>query len=407
MRSPRRIPVWLLAGLVFCLGLGFGAQARAQESILACGSAPLGDGQTQADPKEAAMNDALRTAMYYALENILGSARMETSLPLIAQPILESPHSHILGFQVKADVKTATRIHVLVEARINQAALKASLNAIGLGRSLKVRVLPLMSVVVGQAPPYSWWLSPDQSPPVSLALAALIKKLESLGCEMVDISEPPIQPPGPEPADEDALVIGQQYNAEIVLIGKVDESDELSGRTALISARMVEVETGRMLASANEMGGPEGAGTEGNAPRIGEQGGDANEPQIVQPPEESFQEPEPANQAGERVAEELVAQLTRAGWNLAAEPREVTITLSGIKRYADMQAFMDTLKRFPQHVQEVRQRSIRGGEATFSAMVLTGSRKLADLLLSEDFPDFFLSVDKVEEDSLSVVLVPK
>ena len=122
---------------------------------------------------------------------------------------------------------------------------------------------------------------------------------------------------------------------------------------------------------------------------------------------DQFQRPEPANQAGERVAEELVAQLTRAGWNLAAEPREVTITLSGIKRYADMKAFMETLARFPQHVQDVRQRSIKGAEATFTAMVLTGTRKLADLILSEDFPDFFLSVDKVEPNLLSVVLVPK
>ena len=52
------------------------------------------------------------------------------------------------------------------------------------------------------------------------------------------------------------MVIGAQYKAEIVLIGRIDESDGLDGRTALISARFVEVEAGRMVASANDLGGP-------------------------------------------------------------------------------------------------------------------------------------------------------
>ena len=406
MTRPGAAKIWILAGLALCLVLGFGAGAGAQ-MVLAPGSAPLAkDSQSRTEPGEAAVNDALRAAMYEALADILGPARMENALPLVAGPIMESPHNHILGFQIKAKTKTETRIHVLVEAKINSAALKASLKAVGLGQILKVRVLPLMGIVVGQAPSYTWWLSPDQSPPVSLAMAALLKRLEALGCEIVAPGERPVQPPGPEPNDEDAMVIGQQYNAEVALIGRIDESDELSGRTALISARLVDVETGRMLASANELGGPQRPGAD--KPQPAEESGQAGEDSDNAPPSrDQFQQPEEANLAGEQVAEELVAQLKRAGWNLATEPRQITIVLSGIKRYSDMRAFLETLKRYPQHVQDVRQRSIKGGQATFSAMIPTSTRKLADLLLSEDFPDFFLSVESLSPEELLVTLVPK
>jgi len=68
---------------------------------------------------------------------------------------------------------------------------------------------------------------------------------------------------------------------------------------------------------------------------------------------------------------------------------------------------MGVMERMPQYIQEVKQTAIRAGRATFAVTITTTTHHLADLLLAEDYPDFFVSVERADEKGLELKLVPK
>jgi len=486
----------LLAGLVLLIS-GTAGEALAQEPILAFGSVSFKECPDDQVAQDEAVTRALRSALIQALLTRMGQQRLTSALPLLVQPLLASPHPHILGFQIASRAETKERLFLLVMAQVNQASLTGVLKNLNLGQALKVRVLPLLSVRVGPASePFAWWRSGSGARPISLALANLLNRLEEMGCQVLDTSQPP--PPGPglsrpappaagvpaqtgQPApppagsgakageggqvpagsgagpaapgtapagtgsgapglastqpgadqepvqipDADQLIIedltagqalelGRRFQADLVLAGRIEEEEGPEGRTATATALILEVATGRVVATAAQLGWTEGRealppdqqSTTLQAPDQGQtQAGQDRAPGERLVPERA--RGEEASLVGRRMAAELVDQLQRAGWSVFSEPKKVTITVSGVKRFAELHSFMGVMERMPQYIQEVKQKAIRAGRATFEATITTTTHHLADLLLAEDYPDFFVSVVKADEEGLELKLVPK
>lgn len=386
------------------------------DRYLVLGSSPLAQsaGTTATD---AAVTQALRSGITAALADILGASRVENSLPLMADPILGKPHAYVMGYEIKARTETKARLFLLVEVRINLATLKAALGDLGLNQNMKARLLPLISVSVNGQIPFAWWMTPEDSPPVSLAYATLINKLDQSGTKVVATDQEVPQPAGPVPGIEEALALGQQYQADLVIIGRIEEADTLKGRVAKAKLQLIAVETGEVVGEEIVVGSLAPALEASPQPQPGSQvPADESQPQPEQPAR-----PEVADQTGpsatatdaearkvaESAAIQLIAQLKASGWGLTIEPVDIRIVVSGIKRFADMRAVITALKSLPQQVQEVRQRAIKAGQATFKAKILTTPRRLADVLLAEDFRTFFISVTKVDAEELQITLIPK
>jgi len=459
-------PILILICLALVLGLAQPALAQdqtlARGSIWALGSASLTQEGGPASAQETATTCALRSAVAQALAKTLGLRRIESALTLVAEPILANPHPYVLGFQIKARTETQDRLYLLVLAQINLAQLKTALSGLGLGRVLKARLLPLVSLTINSSEPYAWWQTPDQSPPISLALSALVKQLGNLGCEILPTPQEPPQPLSLRPSPQEAAALGRHFQAELVLLGHIEEEDGPEGRMAQMTCQIVAVDSGQVVAGPITFGQPSPPLSAEEALLMMETGLSelpADQPQErpedqeagpQPPPEAAFPttetppsppvnqpqgpeqaEPEPAaapsspwsaaqgprldqlqgplktDEAGERMAALLVNQLRQAGWVLAAKPTEVKIQVFGIKRFADMRYFLDALSRLPEQVQDVKQQSIRAGQATFKATLLTTTRNLADLLLAQDYPTFFVSVVEVSPEELQIKLIAK
>ena len=497
-----------------------GGPARAQEPILAHGSVSFQEYPDEHVAQDKAVTRALRSALVQALLARLGPERLTSALPLLVQPLLASPHPHVLGFRIAARSETKERLHLLISAQVNQASLTSVLKTLNLGQALKVRLLPLLSLRVGLEEPHAWWRPGAGTRPISLARANLLNRLKEMGCQVIDTSQPP--PPAPvsgpalstppqaglqaeaqadqdqasplaagEPAEagdqtgfstdqptgtdnqmtdqaltqpealdpvtglplmdpdssqipdsdqvivEDltagqALDLGRRYQADLVLAGLIEEDEGPGGRTATATALILEVETGRVVATTAQLGWNEGLDQEPALPTQPSTPPDQDQPSAAA---DQSQEGEDTSSAqgwsqerdleairkrileagqgreaslvGRTMAAELVDQLQRAGWAVISEPQKVTVSVSGIKRFADLRSFLEAMKRMPQYVQEVRQRAIRAGRATFRATITTTPRHLADLLLAQDYPDFFVSVVKADEEGLELKLVPK
>lgn len=542
LRRPTALPVLLLF-IVACLTTWSPALA---EPVISLGWAPTDRDATEHTLQDQAVEEGLRSVLGQTLAELLGAKRLEGSLALVAKPILAQPGALINGFRILTTYRTENRVYVLLQAEVNRPALKAMLTKIGLGRrALRLKILPLVSVQIGQNKPFAWWLTPGLKPPDSRGLTALLDKLRELGLTVLPYDVDQALAAGPDPTPAEAAALGRRYGAEMVLVGRIVEMATDQGPKIRAQIKLVEAVDGQIVVGPLDLAVPEpmlpeeaakylpkpeetssGAGqattppgetkvdqpapaggeeakavaptppttesaqtapaveTETGTPaaqisRPGAEGSDATAPTGEQPaatgptqsagqtpapaepefkppvpplemmgvtepsklfpgtpplaqarsaaPEGALDEgtatvklvtppwgnpevwppPVPAQEAGTRLADLLAQRLEAAGWVLPVKPRQVTITLDGVKRYIDLKFFLDTLAALPEQVQEVKQQAIQAGRAKFTARLMTTPDKLADLLQTRDYPTFFIEVVKVDQNALDLRLAPK
>ena len=470
------------AGLVlaFLLALYPLAPAPAQESrsetMLVLGSASLESkpGRENVPAQERAFTEALREAVVQALVQTLGSRRLLTAMPLLAQDLLVNPSDYISGFQIESQAESEDRLFVLVSARVNTPALKRALSRLGLGQSIQTGLLSLIVLEVDEAEPYAWWSTPDAEAPVSLAYYALVNHLNDMG---LTVLEPGTGAPDWAPLDlspQEAATLGQHFKADLVLMGRIIEEGTPDGLLARSFCQIIDSASGEVLAGPIDIGGPlpplpelspgvlpgeeddllsqpwteedpaafEDVWPSPEAPakdlgyweeneeapslEIAPETGPAVEAAPMMPPSPFFcpippekrlvvveLSPQPvmppmeAGEAGQRLATLLVYGLREAGLVLSAKPRAIEIRVQGIRRYRDLKVFLDTLSRFPDLIREVRQQSIRAGQATFTATALTTLQDLAEVVAVQDFPTFSVGEVLVDAQTIQIELVTK
>jgi len=439
-----------LLSIALCCGLLLSPAARAEQeaarTYLAAGSADLSETCPLALARERATDEALRQALIQAVSQSIGARRLEGSLTLLAGSILGKPTLLVQGFQIKASTQTGGRVYVLIEAEIEPTALKAALAQAGVGLSLKTTILPLIKVQLDSGPVFAWWLNPEGPAPDSLTLDTLLARLSQLGLSVVSIPAGPAPAPAPVPGQEassspaaspppatgetqesppapaatDPADLAHQFGADLVLSGRIFEIQAAEGRRASAEIRIIDISSGRVVAGPVTVGRPP---AEEAPPPTPETPPPATEAEASQPPptppaapEEAPQvEPGPpagpetvdAVEAGERLAGLLLNDLKLAGWALASNPIPAQIQVDGIKRYADLKVFLDALARLPDLVQDVKQQSIRAGQAWFDVKLLTTAQRLADLLVGQDYPTFFVSPLEVEPNRIRLKLIQK
>jgi len=474
-----------LLSIALCCGLLLSPAARAEQeaarTYLAAGSAEVSEACPLAQAREKATDEALRQALIQAVSQSIGARRLEGSLTLMAGSILGNPALLVQGFQIKASTQAGGRLFILIEAEVGPAALKAALAQAGVGLSLKTTVLPLIKIQLDSGPVFAWWLNPEGPAPDSLTLNTLLARLSQLGLSVVSppagtspppapapgsaeapspaaITPPPAQAPspteasspaaGPAPASgetqeppptpiaPDPADLARQFGADLVLSGRIFETQAAEGRLASAEIRIIDISSGRVVAGPVTVGRPPAeeapppppetpqpeTGTEASQPPP-EAPQPATEAEASQPPpappaapeEAPRVEPSPpagpeqvdAVEAGERLAGLLVNDLKLAGWALASNPIPAQIQVDGIKRYADLKVFLDALARLPELIQDVKQQSIRAGQAWFDVKLLTTAQRLADLLVAQDYPTFFVSPLEVEPNRIRLKLIQK
>ncbi len=407
---------------------------------------------------ERALANALRTAVTEALAKILGWRRFEGSLPLVAGPILDDPAPYVGGFQIKSKTEGEKLVYVLATVDINLPALKEALTKLGLGQTTRLNLLPLLSYGP-ESEPYAWWVDLEATPPPCQTLEALLTRLSDLGVNVLPI--PHAAPTLAErfPTAQQVVTLGLHFEADLVLVGRILESETADGVMVQAGCQIIDTASGQVVAGPIQLGGPLPAppasevtpttalmteyppppsGLEEPAPEeLAEQRPPASQepsqtsalmteqpltgPQELSPPGPEAGEAAPKaspppvevlpalppREAGSRLAVLLTDGLKASGWVLTAKPTLIQIQVEGIKRYLDLKFFLQALARFPDQIQDVKQHSIQAGKAVFSAKLLTTAQDLADLLVSQDYPTFFVSVVQVAAQTIQIKLIPK
>jgi len=394
----------LILCLFLCLSLAMAGSAQARQVFIALGTAPTvqtGEGPT---PQEQAVAKALSSILVQALASTLGYKRLEGSLAVLL-PVIKDPTPYIRGYQVTAQTEAEGKLSVVVEAEVNQNFLENSLAGLGLGR-IRVKILPMVSLSIDRSGLFAWWIAPQETPPSSQTLEALTERLDQLGLDVLQPKSDTLPLAVLDPSPDEAAMIGRQYQAELVLTGSIIETDVEGERLAQVRCQVIDVENAQIVAGPLELGYvppvPSGEESEDSiAPSVG-----PLPPAPDVKPHETLPTAE-AEEAGERMAALLINELKLTGWVMSVKPTDVQIQVEGVKHYLDLRFFLDALARIPDQIQDVRQQSIQAGRATFSAKLLTTTQNLANLLVGQDYPNFFVSIVEVSPQALHIKLIQR
>jgi hypothetical protein len=190
-------------------------------------------------------------------------------------------------------------------------------------------------------------------------------------------------------ADQTAVKLGNQHDAEIVIVGKALArytknvmGSQMKSYQANISVKAIRTDTGEIIASSTRSGAA--VHTDDVS------GGTAALKRV-------------ASQA----AGDLITQITAKWQREVVEPQLVLITVNGIKAYSDFVAFRRILSNRIRGVKNVYLRGIDAGEARMDVQIKGTAQTLADELMLKNFDGFGINIFNVSQNAIQLKLVPK
>ncbi len=362
-----------------------GAEIKVVEAL---GKAPAGDNEASA--RQSAVNDALAQAVGRVAMEMVDPATLRQKLGDLQDKVLAKAGSFVATYTLVAEAKAGQTVLALVRAKVDRKALGRALAGAGLRLpELKMaQVLVLVAEETAPArPPVYWWSGAPGAPPAPPPVAAV---LHSLGVETVDpaplAASVPAEARNPVLSEDQALALGRQAGARLVIMGRVrtypmvTPENELPPPVAQLMA--LDVEKGKAVSIV-----------EAEGPAFHQTPGPASTDQVTQ--------------AVELATRQLLEQVAAAGPVQAAGASQITVHLSGITSLVQLNKFEQALTSLSPLVSSVRRSTVGAGWAEFAVTLAGPPSKLADRLLVTDYGDFLINVVDVAPNEIKLVLLPK
>lgn len=244
----------ILINLCFLiLVTSFSNAAENNESgILVVGSGTIVKGNL-AEARKLAISDAHAKGIEAYLEKRLGSQGMVNNFKSIMNEIIPGSTDVIQNFNILAEDAGSKALKILVRINVNEKLMEERLVNAGIitfeGTSL--RVLFLVADNNGTSgQPYIWWDDPENKTDLSTSELILYRLFQERGFDPIyRVNSMPENGYNTELfkaelTDEDAVLWGKSFSADVVITGKV-EKNNLNALIADIKA--IQVENGAVL----------------------------------------------------------------------------------------------------------------------------------------------------------------
>lgn len=252
--------------------------------FLLCGSLPVFPQQAQvvtaegvgaviggdrAIARDQAIQDALRKAVEQAVGTLVSSETMVQNFQTLSDKIYTQSQGYIQNYQIVSETPGPNVHQVTIRATVALGNLEKDLQALGflLGQVGKPRIMILVAEQqIGQQY-YNYWWGTHRGTQADLNVAenTIMDRFREKGFDIVDhqaqggsIKVPPAFQVV-ELSDRNAVTLGRQVDAEIVIVGKAlaRSAGNIAGTAmksfqANISMRAVQVDNARVLSSGTE-----------------------------------------------------------------------------------------------------------------------------------------------------------
>ena len=375
----------------------FAASASADLSTASFNASAEGVGviidDNTAMARDQAIQDALRLVVEQTAGTMVSSETLVQNYEVLRDQIYSKSQGYIQRYEVTDESVEGNLYKVKIQAAVAEGNLKNDIMALGLlmARKNMPRVMIMVAEQnVGMHYYSYWWGVKAGTADLSIAENVLMEKLTRKGFLIVDhaMTSKTLEIKAPykiESLDNDAVrSIGNIYDAEIVIYGKALSKlagsvlgTSMKSAQADVSLRVVDTDTGRVIASATE----HAAAVHPNEVTAG-----ADALRIA------------TDAIADRLLQQIVSQWSQdvGGGSL------IRMVVSDISSYSRLVKLKEMIQKRVRGVSGLYQRDFNAGTATLDVSVPTTAQKLADELVAIDYGEFTIDVTNITQNSVSL-----
>jgi len=336
--------------------------------------------------RDKAIKDAQRNAVEITVGVLIDAETLSRNYSLVKDEIYSRATGYVQGYEILEERKEDGLLRVVIQARVKLGPLQEDLDRV-MEAVERPRVLFMITQQdIGESRPNAWWEGTARMGQLVVE-ATLQQYFIDNHFLVVDHSlKRPSSVISINPSDSEAIAMGRDYDAEIVMLGRAVAKDagpigqfDLRSCRAEISVRAIQVANGHVLASAN-------ASTA--APHVDPLSGGIAA----------------LKKASEKVSKTLVAKIIKK-WVKPAGI--VTVDIVDVNRYSDFARFKGMLKNEVRGVSKVYQRSFQAGNAKLELGYRGTAQDLADELALKEFESFRVDILEASQYRLKLKFTAK
>lgn len=386
---------WLVLSLV-CGNLPAFSQPAQMVTAEGVGAVIGGD---RAIARDQAIQDALRKAVEQAVGTLVSAETMVQNFQTLSDKIYTQSQGYIQNYQVVSETPGPNVHQVTIQANVAMGNLEKDLQALGflLGQVGRPRVMILVAEQqIGQQY-YNFWWGTHRGTQTELNVAenTIMDRFREKGFDIVDhqaqagnIKIPPALQVV-ELNDRNAITLGKQVDAEIVIVGKAlarsvgpIAGTAMKSLQANISMRAIQVDNARVLSSGNENAA---------AVHIDEVTGGS----------------EAIKKASAKMSDKMMDDILKNFQKRVAATTLVQLTVFGLSGPDDVRKFKTSVLGQVRGVEGVHERSFSENQLKVDVDIRGNTQSLSQEIGRKTFPDFNVKVLRSTWNTLEVQVSPK
>jgi hypothetical protein len=391
--KPSRTLVNLVAAVV-AVSLALPAWAADVEKVEVRGEAAIIDGD-KAAARDKAIDDALRKAVEQAVGALVSAETITENYQLLSDRIYSKAEGYVRNYKILSEREDSGVIQVEIRAEVATGAVSSDMQ--GLETLFKRKGKPKMLLMIaeqniGQADPAYWW---GKSGPMAIDLrtaeVTLMEILTKKGFTFVDpevlAGQKSINLPVALVSDQQGMRVAKSSDAQILVVGQAMAKDigrtwdtNMRSANATVSVRVINTDNGHVIAQASKSG---------NAYHL-----DARSAGQLA-----------LKNATVALADDLMDQIGKKWVAETSGATDVRMIVKGVTTRKQLTQFISILRDRVRSVKDVREVSMKAGQAELAVELAGETRALATELEGKDFGELKIEVGKVTANTLDVTLL--
>ncbi len=355
----------------------------------------FGIGSIRGEDMSAGRNEAISASLVSAVTQVLTDIAPPDLIvghfQVVNESIIAQTDRFVLDYKMLAESTREKELRVMVRATISIQRLKKALKKAGIyvGKKRYPRILVCLAEKQMHQAGFQYWWGGQQVWQAGPATDALTQRLEGKGFTLVNPTTSPLrQGYAPQLSVPEAMALGQEMRADIVVVGTAEATDASAGSGSDINtfrgsltARAFKVKDGQ------EIGQIQHAATASAADPLS--GGKAA-----------------LENAAQLAGDGLASQMVTAWFSGGTGGTKVEVWVEGISGHiANFVKFRGALSTMS-GVDSVQRKEMKADTAVLLVDYQGNLQALADALMRQHFDTFRLNITNQEENAIRLQLVP-
>jgi hypothetical protein len=386
--------------IIFCLFAfwGYSVNLQAEDKMAIKTVVVIGTGKIYKDNSASARKEAIENSLVSAVEGValdlIPPESLSRTFQSLNQALYEQTGKFIQGYKVLAEFKIKDAYRVMVEANVSVTGLTKLLSDAGImsgGKSLpKILVLVSEQNFEDASPKYRW--GKEAVSGELFSVNAFVDTMRSKGLSVLDPSsiaqnvKPDDRYDRPDLDKADAIDIGRQLGADIVIVGKsnIELAQNIMGKNissfkGIVSARAIRTDTGEEVASVTK------SSVTANA-------------------DQTIGARKALSAAGSIAGETMADQIIDAWQRKDEKTNTIGIVVEGTDNLANFEKFISIINNIS-GVKNLQIKELKTKETVISLQYKGNAKNLADNLMQKSYGVVNINIYEVSKNHMRVQLI--